>query len=282
MQLSIIIVNYNVKHLLEECLTSVQAACKKISAEIFVVDNASTDGSQEYFNGKFSNIHFKWSTENLGFAKANNSVLHETKGDYILFLNPDTILPKDCLDKCLQFFSAHSDCGALGIRMTDEKGNFRKESKRGFPGAATSLFKMLGLHLLFPKSSIFARYYLGHLPENETHSVEVLSGAFMMLSKAALQKVNGFDEDFFMYAEDIDLSCRITNAGFKNYYFSETNIIHLKGKSTKKKNKKYINNFYGSMKIFVNKYYVNKTIAKNFLLMGIEIRKCIAQITNLI
>jgi GT2 family glycosyltransferase len=166
--------------------------------------------------------------------------------------------------------------------MTDEKGNFRKESKRGFPGAATSLFKMLGLHLLFPKSSIFARYYLGHLPENETHSVEVLSGAFMMLSKAALQKVNGFDEDFFMYAEDIDLSCRITNAGFKNYYFSETNIIHLKGKSTKKKNKKYINNFYGSMKIFVNKYYVNKTIAKNFLLMGIEIRKCIAQITNLI
>ena len=281
LQLSIIIVNYNVKHLLEECLTSVETACKNISAEIFVVDNASTDGSQEYFNGKFSNVHFLWNRENVGFAKANNSVLHETKGDYILFLNPDTVLPADCLEKCLQFFSNHLDCGGLGVRITDENGIYRKESKRGFPGATTSLFKMIGLHKLFPRSEIFAGYYLGHLPENETNEIEVLSGAFMMLSEKALEKVKGFDEDFFMYAEDIDISCRIINAGFKNYYFPGTSIIHFKGKSTTKKSNKYINDFYGAMKIFVNKYYPNKSIGKSFLLLGIEIRKRIALIMRL-
>jgi GT2 family glycosyltransferase len=281
LQLSIIIVNYNVKHLLEACLTSVGAACKNISVEIFVVDNASTDGSQAYFNGKFLNVHFLWNKENVGFAKANNSVLRETKGDYILFLNPDTVLPADCLEKCLQFFSAHPDCGGLGVRITDENGIYRKESKRGFPGAATSLFKMLGLHTLFPRSEIFARYYLGHLSENETNEIEVLSGAFMMLSRKALEKVKGFDEAFFMYAEDIDLSCRIIKAGFKNYYFPDTSIIHFKGKSTKKKSKKYISDFYGAMKIFVNKYYPQQSIGKLFLLLGIEIRKYIALIMRL-
>ncbi len=281
MQFSIVIVNYNVKHLLEGCLTSVEAACKNISAEIFVVDNASTDGSKEYFNGKFSNVHFLWNKENVGFAKANNSVLRETKGDYTLFLNPDTVLPADCLEKCLQFFSTHPDCGGLGVRMTDENGIYRKESKRGFPGATTSLFKMLGLHKLFPRTEIFARYYLGHLSENETNEIEVLSGAFMMLSRNALENVKGFDEDFFMYAEDIDLSCRIIKAGFKNYYFPGTSIIHFKGKSTKKKSNKYINDFYGAMKIFVNKYYPQKSIGKIFLLLGIEIRKHIALIIRL-
>lgn len=281
MHLSIVIVNYNVKHLLEECLISVERACKNISAEIFVVDNASTDGSHEYFNGKFPSVQFVWNKENIGFGKANNSVLPLTKGDCILFLNPDTVLPADCLEKCLRYFASHPDCGGLGVRITDEHGVYRKESKRGFPGAATSFYKMMGLHKLFPHSKIFARYYLGHLPENKTNQIEVLSGAFMMLSRKALEKVKGFDEDFFMYAEDIDLSCRIIKAGFKNYYFPETTIIHYKGKSTEKKSSLYVSHFYGAMKIFVNKYYPQKSIGKSFLLLGIEIRKRIALIMRL-
>lgn len=280
MQLSIVIVNYNVKHLLADCLISVNRACENISSEIFVVDNASTDGSRDYFEGKFSDVHFKWNETNVGFSKANNSVLNEAKGEFVLFLNPDTILPADCFEKCIAFFSEHPDCGALGVRITDEIGNYRKESKRGFPGAATSLFKMIGLHKFFPLSPVFARYYLGHLPEDKTNAVDVLSGAFMMLSRKVLERVKGFDEDFFMYAEDIDLSCRVIKAGFKNYYYPGVSIIHLKGKSTKKKSKKYIDDFYGSMKIFVNKYYPKESTGKHFLLLGIDIRKRIAQIIN--
>jgi GT2 family glycosyltransferase len=260
MKLSIIIVNYNVRFFLEQCLHTVQKALTSIEGEVLVVDNASEDGSRSYLEPLFPNLNFIWNSANVGFAKANNQALQVAKGEFILFLNPDTIVPEDCFEKCLQFFSNHLDCGGLGVRITDENGIYRKESKRGFPGATTSLFKMIGLHKLFPRSEIFAGYYLGHLPENETNEIEVLSGAFMMLSEKALEKVKGFDEDFFMYAEDIDISCRIIKAGFKNYYFPGTSIIHFKGKSTTKKSNKYINDFYGAMKIFVNKYYPNKSI----------------------
>ena len=255
MQLSVIIVNYNVKYFLEQCLCSVLNAIKNVEAEIIVIDNDSSDGSQQFFSNKFASVHFIWNWKNVGFSKANNTALQQAKGKYILFLNPDTLVPENCFEKCLSFFQTHKHAGALGVRMIDGAGKFLKESKRGFPGLLPSFYKLSGLAALFPYSKIFSRYYAGHLPENENHQVDVLAGAFMLVEKNVLDKTGGFDEQFFMYGEDIDLSCRIQKAGYKNYYFSEATIIHFKGESTKKENLKYVEVFYGAMTLFVSKHY---------------------------
>lgn len=276
MKLTIIIVNYNVKYFLELCLCSVEKACKEIAAEIFVVDNNSTDGSREYLEKKFPAVQFRWNKENAGFGKANNSVLAEAKGDYILFLNPDTIVPEDCFSLCLDFFSKYSDCGALGVKMINSQGQFLKESKRSFPSPGASFFKMAGLAKLFPSSKLFARYYAGHLPVNESNAVDALAGAFMMLSKEAIEKTHGFDETFFMYAEDIDLSFRIQQAGMKNYYFPGTTIIHFKGESTQKLSAGYANHFYGAMDLFVKKHYADKKATRFFMHRAIFFSKQLA------
>lgn len=233
-------------------------ACKNIDAEIFVVDNNSTDGSRDFFSGRFSNVRFIWKNENAGFTKANNEALKLAKGERVLFLNPDTIVPEDCFEKCLSFFESKNKVGALGVHMIDGSGKYLPESKRGFPWLFTSFCKMTGLTTLFPQSKLFARYYLGHLPENEINEVDVLSGAFIMADKKLLDIIGGFDESFFMYAEDIDLSYRIQKAGYKNYYYPETTIVHFKGESTQKQSAGYIRNFYGAMILFIKKHY-NKT-----------------------
>ena len=254
LQLSIIIVNYNVKYFLEQCIYSVEIATFNIAAQIIVIDNNSSDGSKEFFCNKFPNVQFIWNKKNVGFSKANNLGLAEASGKYILFLNPDTLVAEDCFSKCINFYETHQHIGALGIRMIDGSGQFLKESKRGFPSLFPSIFKLFGLSALFPKSKIFARYYLGNLSEYENHEVDVLSGAFMLIEKKVLDKIGGFDEDFFMYGEDIDLSYRIQNAGYKNYYFSESTIIHFKGESTKKGSLKYVQLFYGAMNLFLQKH----------------------------
>lgn len=230
-------------------------ALQNITAEVIVVDNNSTDGSEEFFKGKFPSIQFTWSKENVGFAKANNMALAIAKGEYILFLNPDTIVPEDCFEKCIKFFKQNADAGALGIHMVDGAGKFLKESKRAFPSPLTSLFKLSGLTGLFPRSKIFARYHLGHLPENKTAAVDVLAGAFIMSPKKVLDTVGSFDERFFMYGEDVDLSYRIQKAGYKNYYFASSSIIHFKGESTKKGSINYVRLFYKAMVLFVKKQY---------------------------
>jgi GT2 family glycosyltransferase len=258
LKLSVIIVNYNVKYFLEQCLYSVEKASGSLETEVFVVDNHSSDGSRAFLEKKFPRVHFKWNNENTGFAKANNSVLKETKGEYILFLNPDTIVPEDCFEKCLGFFASHTRCGALGVRMIDGAGFFLKESKRSFPTPAFSFYKMTGLAKLFPSSAVFAGYYAGHLTEHESHEVDVLAGAFMMISKEAMLKTGGFDEAFFMYGEDIDLSYRLQKQGYKNYYFPGTTIIHFKGESTQKNSAGYVKHFYDAMQLFVRKHYGDK------------------------
>jgi O-antigen biosynthesis protein len=255
MQLSVIIVNYNVKYFLEQCLHSVVKACTGINAEIIVGDNNSTDGSREYLEGSFTDVRFIWNSENIGFAKANNLALAKAKGEFILFLNPDTILAEDSIEKCLQFFKTDEKIGALGIHMVDGSGNFLKESKRAFPSPLTSLFKLSGLAMLLPHSKIFARYHLGNLPENENHEVDVLAGAFMMMPKKILDEIGNFDERFFMYGEDVDLSYRIQKAGYKNFYFAESSIIHFKGESTKRGSLNYVRLFYKAMSLFVKKHY---------------------------
>lgn len=256
MQLSIIIVNYNVRHFLEQCLYSVRAAMKGLNAEVWVVDNQSSDGSLEYLQPRFTWVQFLASSENLGFAKANNLAVEKANGEHILFLNPDTLIPADSLRKCLDFMAQHPTAGSLGVRMLDGSGRFLPESKRAFPSPLTSLFKLSGLSALFPHSPLFSRYHLGHLADNEDHEVDVLAGAFMWVRKAALLKTNGaFDPAFFMYGEDVDLSYRIQQAGFKNYYFSGVSILHFKGESTKKGSLNYVRMFYQAMSLFVQKHY---------------------------
>ncbi|TSA42568.1 MAG: glycosyltransferase family 2 protein [Chitinophagaceae bacterium] len=254
MRLSVIIVNYNVKYFLEQCLCSVQKACTGINAEVWVVDNASADGSEAYFKDRFPAVQFIWNKENQGFAKANNLALAKATGDFILFLNPDTLLPEDCFKKCIGFLDSKNCNGALGIRMVDGAGNFLKESKRGFPTAMTAFYKLSGLASLFPRSTVFAKYYLGNLSEKENHEVDVLAGAFMMVPRKVLEQTGGFDERFFMYGEDVDLSYRIQQAGYKNYYFSESSILHFKGESSNKHSLKQLIVFYKAMLLFVKKY----------------------------
>ena len=249
MELSVIIVNYNVKLFLEQCL------CSVIDAEVIVVDNNSSDNSIEYLTAKFPAVKYITNKENTGFAKACNQGLQQAKGNYILFLNPDTIVPEDCFTKCVSFFEANKAAGAIGIKMLDGSGKFLKESKRSFPSPSTSLYKLFGLAKLFPRSKIFSRYHLGHLNENENNEVDVLAGAFMMIKREVLDKVGGFDETFFMYGEDVDLSYRIQKAGFKNHYFAESSIIHFKGESTRKGSMNYVRMFYNAMSIFVRKHY---------------------------
>ncbi len=278
LQLSIIIVNYNVKYFLEQCLYSVINACKSIEAEIFVVDNNSSDGSGEYLVSKFPQVKFRWNTDNPGFGKASNSALSEATGERILFLNPDTILPEDCLVKCLDFFRLHQDCGALGVRMIDGSGRFLKESKRSFPSATASFYKIIGLAKIFPTSKTFAAYYAGHLPEDKNNPTDVLSGAFMMLDKRMADATKGFDEDFFMYAEDIDLSFRIQKEGKKNYYFADTTILHFKGESTQKLSADYIKHFYGAMERFVAKHYRNQQMKLFFTVAAIKGNKLFASL----
>ncbi len=257
--LSVIIVNYNVKYFLEQCLFSVMRAMEQVEGEVIVVDNASQDGSREHLHGKFPTVHFIWNKENLGFARANNEALAVARGEYILFLNPDTIVAEDSFSTCIRFLEKHKDAGAVGVQMIDGCGKFLKESKRAYPTLAASFYKLSGLSALFPSSPTFSKYHLGHLDPMKDHEVDVLSGAFFMARKAVLERTGGFDEHFFMYGEDIDLSYRIQKLGYHNYYCARTTIIHFKGESTRKGSLNYVRMFYLAMIIFVQKHYTGIT-----------------------
>jgi O-antigen biosynthesis protein len=266
MKLSVVIVNYNVKYFLEQCLHSVQSACKGIDAEIFVVDNDSVDGSVKMVKDKFPEVHLIENKENKGFSSANNQAIRRSKSEYVLLLNPDTIVEDDTLRKVLDFMDQHPDAGGLGVKMLDGKGKFLPESKRGLPYPSVAFFKVFGLSSLFPKSKLFGSYHLGYLDKDKTHTVDVLAGAFMLLRKKALDKTGLLDEAFFMYGEDIDLSYRITKAGYLNYYYPATRIIHYKGESTKKGSLNYVFVFYNAMIVFARKHF-SKENARVFSVM---------------
>lgn len=255
MKLSIIIVNYNVKYFLRQLLQSVYSSITDFSYEIIVVDNASTDGSVDFIRIEFPDLKLIANKQNYGFSKANNIGIAESRGEYLLLLNPDTILQEDTLQVCINYMDQDQKTGALGCRMIDGSGHYLPESKRGFPSPRVALFKSLGLSSLFPHSGYFNQYYLGHLSEFEVNEVDVLTGAFMLIRRDALDKCGLLDEDFFMYGEDIDLSYRIKKQGYKIIYCPLTTIIHFKGESTKKQTVTYIKRFYGAMQIFANKHY---------------------------
>lgn len=255
MKLSVIIVNYNVKHFLEQCLNSVRKATQHVSSEVWVVDNNSVDQSVEMVQEKFPEVKLIANKDNPGFSIANNQAIKQSNGEYVLLLNPDTIVEETTFKKVVDFMDAHPDAGGLGVKMVDGNGKFLPESKRGLPTPAVAFYKIFGLAALFPKSKTFGRYHLGFLDKEETHSVDVLSGAFMLMRKKTLDEVGLLDETFFMYGEDIDLSYRIIKGGYKNYYFPETRIIHYKGESTKKSSVNYVFVFYQAMIIFAKKHF---------------------------
>lgn len=254
MKLAVIIVNYNVKYFLEQAIKSVLQSSCDFEYEVYVVDNNSADGSVEMVRSRFPEVKLIANKDNTGFSKANNQAIRDTKAEFVLLLNPDTIIQEDTLCKVVKFMDAHPEAGALGVTMIDGKGHFLPESKRGFPSPEVAFFKMSGLSSIFPKSKLFGRYHLGFLDKEKTHKVDVLSGAFMLLRKKVLDQIGLLDEDYFMYGEDIDMSYRIKKAGYENYYFADTSIIHFKGESTKKGSLNYVRVFYQAMIIFARKH----------------------------
>jgi O-antigen biosynthesis protein len=255
MKLSLIIVSYNVRNLLENCLDAAVRAMSGLESEIFVVDNNSEDGSAEMVSEKFPHVRLIYNDKNLGFSKANNQALVFAKGEYILFLNPDTLVGEETFRVCIDFMDSHPDAGAVGVKMTDGRGNYLSESKRSVPVPLVAFYKLMGLTTLFPRSKRFGRYYLRHLDHNKTHEIEVLTGAFFFARKQALDKTGWFDEDFFMYGEDIDLSCRLRENNYSIWYHPETTIVHFKGESTRRSSINYVLVFYKAMIIFTKKHF---------------------------
>lgn len=284
MKLSVIIVNYNVKYFLEQCLKSVMAAAEGIDLEVFVVDNNSVDGSVEMIRNKFPKVRLVANKENLGFSKANNQAIQQASGQYILLLNPDTLVEQDTFHKVLAFADRTPDMGGLGVKMIDGQGKFLPESKRGLPTPAVAFYKIFGLSALFPRSKVFGQYHLGYLDADQIHAVEVLSGAFMLLRRTTLEKTGLLDENFFMYGEDIDLSYRITKAGYRNYYFPQTRIIHYKGESTKKSSINYVMVFYNAMIIFARKHFSsrNASIFSFLINLAVYFRAAVAILNRFI
>jgi len=271
MKLSIVIVNYNVEYFLEQCLNSVFSALEGIDGEVFVVDNNSVDASVEMVKTKFPAVKIIENKDNVGFSVANNQALKISSGEYSLLLNPDTVVEEDTFSSIIEFMDNHPDAGGLGVKMIDGKGKFLPESKRGLPTPSVAFYKIFGLNTLFPRSKKFGKYHLGHLDKDEVHEIDILSGAFMLMRKKVLDKIGLLDEDFFMYGEDIDLSYRIIKAGYKNYYFPKTTIIHYKGESTKKSSVNYVFVFYNAMIIFAKKHFSQKNAKLFSFLINIAI-----------
>ena len=258
MELSIIVVNYNVKHFLKQCLQSVYVSAKHISSEVIVVDNNSVDGSVEMIKNNFPNTIIINNKKNVGFSKANNQAIKIAKGGIVLMLNPDTVIQEKTLKYVLNFINVTNNVGAVGIKMVDGKGNFLPESKRSLPKPSTAFYKIFGLSRVFPNSKKFGKYHLNFLDKDKIHEIDVISGAFLMTKKSVLEEVGFLDERFFMYGEDIDLSYRIQKKGYINYYLPDHSIIHYKGESTKKTSVNYIFTFYNAMILFVKKHYDKK------------------------
>ncbi|MBQ7690538.1 MAG: glycosyltransferase [Muribaculaceae bacterium] len=281
MELSIVIVNYRVRYFLEQTLRSVQEAVQGLTVEVIVIDNASGDGSLEYVRERFPQYVYVENRENVGFSRANNLGIRMARGEYTLILNPDTIICRQVIDDCLAWMRGHERCAAIGAHMVDGNGVFLPESKRAFPTPWVSFCKIFGLSAMFPRSRWFAKYHLRFLPEDKPHRVDILSGAFMFCRTAPLQQAGGFDEDFFMYGEDIDLSYRLVQAGGENWYVPTT-MIHYKGESTKKDTMRYVRVFYDAMLIFYRKHFPRaRWVLYPIIKLGVGVRAAMAMAKRL-
>lgn len=257
MQLSVVIVSYNVCPYLLQCLDSVARATYGIESEVWVVDNASTDDSVARVRQYYPEALVLANKENVGFARANNMALRQASGKYVLLLNPDTIVGESTLRECIAFFERKPGVGAVGVHMLNRDGSFAPESRRGLPTPATAFFKLCGLARLFPKSRLFGRYHMRYLDETKSAAIDVISGAFFMGRREALAAVGFLDEDYFMYGEDVDLSYRLLCDHWENWYVP-ADILHYKGESTQKTSYSYVHNFYNAMLIFFRKHFARR------------------------
>lgn len=278
-----VIVNYRLKYFLEQTLRSVEEAYSAVGGgRTIVIDNNSGDDSIDYLEQRFPQVTFVRNSKNVGFSRANNQGFKMSDTEYVLILNPDTIIGRSTISDCIKCMEEHKDCGCIGVKMTDGNGKFLAESKRSFPSVWNSFCKLFGLSVLFPKSRLFGRYSLKYLSTDEMHKVDVLSGAFMFVRRCLLNEVGGFDEDFFMYGEDIDLSYRLKRNGFVNYYLP-TPIIHYKGECTKSDSVDYVRVFYQAMHIFYKKHYPDShTLGGLFVRSAIGFRMCVQGVKNLL
>ncbi|QBZ98128.1 glycosyltransferase family 2 protein [Flavobacterium sangjuense] len=268
MQLSVIILNYNVRYFLELCVLSAEKAIQNLDAEIIVIDNNSSDDSCAMMKQRFPSIRLIENKENSGFPKGNNIAVKEAKGEYICILNPDTVVAEDTFEKVLAFAKSKTDLGIVGCKLIDGTGNFLPESKRGIPTPWVAFTKIFGLYKFFPKSSLFNKYYAQHLDKNQTGKVEILVGAFMVMKRELYNEIGGFDEDCFMYSDDIDLSYTALKRGKSNFYFHETTVIHYKGESTVKDGT-YMNRFQEAMNFFYKKHFKVSVFFSLFMKIGI-------------
>lgn len=259
MKLTVVIVSYNVRDYIAQCLLSLSRALQGLEAEVYVVDNHSHDDTVAYLREQFPEVTVIASNHNLGFARANNIAIRQTQGNYVLLLNPDTIVAETTISEALTFMDAHPEAGGLGVRMLRDDGFDAKESRRGLPTPSVAFYKMSGLCSRFPKSRRFGHYYMGYLPWDEPAQIEVISGAFCLLRREALDKIGLLDEDFFMYGEDIDLSYRLLKGGYQNWYLP-AKILHYKGESTQKSSFRYVHVFYDAMLIFFRKHYAHASL----------------------
>lgn len=263
MKLSVVIVNYNVRAYLLQTVDSVIRACSGMDADVWVVDNASSDDSLACLQQLYPQVHIIANDSNVGFAKANNAAIRQSESDYVLLLNPDTIVGEDVLAQCAAFMDTHDEVGGIGVQMLNRDGSFAWESRRGVPTPATAFYKMCGLVRLFPNHPKFGHYHMRYLDRNEANQIEVISGAFMFLRRKALEQVGLLDEDFFMYGEDVDLSYRLLIGGWKNWYLP-LRILHYKGESTQHTSFRYVRNFYMAMIIFYRKHFARTNRLTSF------------------
>ena len=253
MKISVVIVNYNVKYYVGQCIDSVRRALQGIDSEIIVVDNHSRDGSVDYLS-KIEDVRIIESGHNLGFSKANNIAIRQSTAEYVLMLNPDTIVAEDAIRMIIDFADSHPQAGGIGVRMHNDWGTTARESRRGLPSPMTSFYKIIGLSKRLPQHRKYGRYYMGWLPWDSPSRIEVVSGACFLVRRKALDEVGLMDEDYFMYGEDIDLSYRLLKGGWENW-FVPADIIHYKGESTQKTSFNYVHVFYNAMLIFMRKHY---------------------------
>ena len=253
MKISVVIVNYNVKYYVGQCIDSVRRALQGIDSEIIVVDNHSRDGSVDYLS-KIEGVRIIESGHNLGFSKANNIAIRQSTAEYVLMLNPDTIVAEDAIRMIIDFADSHPQAGGIGVRMHNDWGTTARESRRGLPSPMTSFYKIIGLSKRLPQHRKYGRYYMGWLPWDSPSRIEVVSGACFLVRRKALDEAGLMDEDYFMYGEDIDLSYRLLKGGWENW-FVPADIIHYKGESTQKTSFNYVHVFYNAMLIFMRKHY---------------------------
>jgi O-antigen biosynthesis protein len=275
-RVSVVIVNYNVRDFLHHAIVSLTKALKGISSEILVVDNASDDGSVEMVKRTFPRVRLFASPINLGFAKGNNLALRQARGEYLLLINPDTLVQEDTIGRMVDFFEGHPDVGLAGCKILNPDGSFQLPCRRSFPTPWVAFTKMTGLSRLFPRSRLFGRYNLTYLSPDETYEIDAVSGSFMMLRKSVYDEVGGLDEDFFMYGEDLDWCYRIQKSGWKIYYVHSTQIVHYKGESTRRSDIDEIRTFYRAMHLFVQKHFKRSVTFQLFLRLGITLSSWLA------